>query len=152
MKIILRKNVATLGDAGEVVNVKNGYANNYLIPQGFAIRATEGTLKALETEKQQQARKIEQQRKTARELSAKLEQMPLKIHAKAGESGKLFGTVTAGDIAEALKQQGVDIDRRKIHLEAPIKTLGKFEADAKLFMDISAKISIEVEAEGAAAE
>jgi large subunit ribosomal protein L9 len=152
VKIILRKDVATLGDAGEVVTVKNGYANNYLIPQGYAIRATEGTLKALETEKKQQARKIELQRQNARELAEKLEQMTLKVSAKAGESGKLFGTVTAGDIAEALKVQGADIDRRKIHLEAPIKALGKYEADAKLFMDITAKLSIEVEAEGAAAE
>jgi large subunit ribosomal protein L9 len=152
VKIILRKDVATLGDAGEVVTVKNGYANNYLIPQGYAIRATEGTLKALETERQQQARKIELQRKTARELAAKLEQMTLKVLAKSGESGKLFGTVTAGDIAEALKAQGVEIDRRKIQLEAPIKALGKYEADAKLFMDISAKLSIEVEAEGASEE
>ena len=149
MKIILRKDVATLGDAGEVVSVKNGYANNYLIPQGYAIRATDGTIKALETEKKQQARKIELQRKTARDLAAKLEQMPVKVHAKAGESGKLFGTVTASDIAEALKLQGVEIDRRKITLEAPIKSLGKYEADAKLFLDISAKLSIEVEAEGA---
>jgi large subunit ribosomal protein L9 len=152
VKIILRKDVATLGDAGEVVAVKNGYANNYLIPQGFAIRATEGTLKALEIEKQQQTRKIELQRKNARELSAKLEQMTLKVQAKAGESGKLFGTVTAGDIAEALKAQGVDIDRRKIHLEAPIKLLGKYEANAKLYMDVTAKLSIEVEAEGTDAE
>ncbi len=152
MKIILRKDVATLGDAGEVVTVKNGYANNYLIPQGYAIRATEGTIKALETEKKQQARKIELQRKTARELAVKLEQTPVKVHAKAGESGKLFGTITAGDIADALKVQGVEIDRRKITLEAPIKSLGKFEAEAKLFMDIIAKLSIEVEAEGTAAE
>jgi large subunit ribosomal protein L9 len=152
VKIILRKDVATLGDAGEVVSVKNGYANNFLIPQGMAIRATEGTIKALETEKKQQARKIELQRKNARDLATKLEQIPLKVHAKAGESGKLFGTVTASDIAEALKQQGVEIDRRKISLEAPIKLLGKYEAEAKLFMDITAKLSIEVEAEGAAAE
>ncbi|HWQ25993.1 MAG TPA: 50S ribosomal protein L9 [Chlorobaculum sp.] len=149
MKIILRKDVATLGDAGEVVTVKNGYANNYLIPQGYAIRATEGTIKALETEKKQQTRKIELQRKSARDLATKIEQMTLKVQAKAGESGKLFGTVTASDIAEALKAQGVDIDRRKITLEAPIKSLGKYEADAKIFLDITVKLNIEVEAEGA---
>ncbi|NTU93306.1 MAG: 50S ribosomal protein L9 [Chlorobiaceae bacterium] len=150
MKIILRKDVATLGDAGEVVTVKNGYANNYLIPQGYAIRATDGTIKALETEKKQQAKKIELQRKNARDIAAKLEQTPVKVFAKAGESGKLFGTVTGGDISDALKQLGFEIDRRKITLEAPIKMLGKFEADAKLFMDITAKLSIEVEAEGSA--
>lgn len=142
--------MVTLGDAGEVVTVKNGYANNFLIPQGMAIRATEGTIKALETEKKQQAKKIELQRKNARDLAGKLEQMTLKVHAKAGESGKLFGTVTASDIADALKQQGVEVDRRKITLEAPIKMLGKFEAEAKLFMDIAAKLNIEVEAESAA--
>ncbi|NTV92066.1 MAG: 50S ribosomal protein L9 [Chlorobiaceae bacterium] len=148
MKVILRKDVAALGDAGEVVAVKNGYANNYLIPQGMAIRATEGTLKALETERKQQAKKVELQRKTARDLAAKIEQMSLKVFAKAGESGKLFGTVTSGDIADALKAQGIEIDRRKITLEAPVKALGKYEADAKVFMDVAVKISFEVEAEG----
>ncbi|NTV98832.1 MAG: 50S ribosomal protein L9 [Chlorobiaceae bacterium] len=151
MKVILRKDVATLGDAGEVVSVKNGYANNFLIPQGMAIRATEGTLKALETEKKQQAKKVEMQRSNAREIAQKIEQMSLKVYAKAGESGKLFGTVTAGDIAEALKVEGVEIDRRKITLEAPIKALGKYEADAKLFLDVSVKVHFEVEAQGAEA-
>ncbi|ACD89249.1 MAG: 50S ribosomal protein L9 [Chlorobium limicola] len=150
MKIILRKDVAALGDAGDVVAVKNGYANNYLIPQGMAIRATEGTLKALETEKKQQAKKIEQQRKNARDLAQKIEQMTLKVYAKAGESGKLFGTVTSADIAEALSAQGVEIDRRKITLEAPVKLLGKYEADAKLFMDVTVKVNFEVEAESSA--
>jgi len=150
VKIILRKDVAALGDAGDVVAVKNGYANNYLIPQGMAIRATEGTLKALETEKKQQAKKIEQQRKNARDLAQKIEQMTLKVYAKAGESGKLFGTVTSADIAEALSAQGVEIDRRKITLEAPVKLLGKYEADAKLFMDVTVKVNFEVEAESSA--
>ncbi len=151
MKVILRKDVATLGDAGEVVAVKNGYANNFLIPQGIAIRATEGTLKALETEKKQQAKKVELQRKNAREYAQKIEQLSLKVFAKAGESGKLFGTVTSTDIADALKAQGIEIDRRKITIEAPIKLLGKYEADAKIFMDITVKIQFEVEAEGAEA-
>lgn len=149
MKVILRKDVAALGDAGDVVAVKNGYANNYLIPQGMAIRATEGTLKALETEKKQQAKKIELQRKNARDLAQKIEQMILKVSARAGESGKLFGTVTSADIAEALKAEGVDIDRRKISLEAPVKALGKYEAEAKLFMDVTVKVTFEVEAEAA---
>jgi large subunit ribosomal protein L9 len=149
VKVILRKDVAALGDAGDVVAVKNGYANNYLIPQGMAIRATEGTLKALETEKKQQAKKIELQRKNARDLAQKIEQMILKVSARAGESGKLFGTVTSADIAEALKAEGVDIDRRKITLEAPVKALGKYEAEAKLFMDVTVKVTFEVEAEAA---
>jgi large subunit ribosomal protein L9 len=149
VKVILRKDVAALGDAGEVVAVKNGYANNFLIPQGLAIRATEGTLKALDTEKKQQARKVEMQRRNARELAQKIEQMALKVYAKAGESGKLFGTVTAGDIADALKGEGIEVDRRKITLEAPVKALGKYEADARLFTDVSVKVHFEVEAQGA---
>ncbi|ANT63933.1 MULTISPECIES: 50S ribosomal protein L9 [Prosthecochloris] len=150
MKIILRQNVATLGDAGEVVDVKNGYANNYLIPQGMATRATDGALKALETERKQQARKIEQQRIAAREIAARLQQLTLKVSAKAGETGKLFGTVTSADIAEALKAEGVTVDRRKITLEAPIRSLGNYEADVKLFMDVTSTIKVTVEAEGKA--
>jgi len=148
VKVILRKDVAALGDAGEVVAVKNGYANNFLIPQGMATRATEGTLRALETEKKQQAKKMELLRKSARDLAAKIEQMTLKIQAKAGDSGKLFGTVTSADISEVLKAQGVEIDRRKITIEAPVKALGKYEAEAKLFSDVTVKVSFEVEAEG----
>jgi len=151
VKVILRNNVATLGDAGDVVAVKNGYANNFLIPQGIAIRATEGTLRALETEKKQQTKKIELQRKSAREHAQKIEQMSLKVYAKAGDSGKLFGTVTSADIADALKAQGIDIDRRKITIEEAIKTLGKYEADAKIFQDITVKVHFEVEAEGSEA-
>lgn len=148
MKIILKQDIVTLGDAGDVVDVKNGYANNYLIPQGMALRATEGTLKALETERKQQARKIDQQRAAAREMADKLQQLSLKVSAKAGESGKLFGTVTSGDIAEALKNEGVTLDRRKISLDAPIKTLGNYEAGVKLFMDVTATLKVTVEAEG----
>jgi len=148
VKVILRKNVASLGDAGEVVDVKNGYANNYLIPQGMAARATDGALKALETERKQQARKIEQQRVAARAIAEKIQQMTLKVPARAGESGKLFGTVTSVNIADALKVEGVDVDRRKITLDAPIRALGNYEAEVKLFMDVSATIKVTVEAEG----
>jgi len=147
VKVILKREVSSLGDAGDVVEVRNGYANNYLIPQGMASRATEGALKAVETERKQQAKKIEQQRVAARELADRLQQITLKVSAKAGESGKLFGTVTSGDIAEALKGEGVDIDRRKITIDAPIKELGSYEASVKLFMDVSAKLTVMVEAE-----
>ena len=147
MKVILKRDVPSLGDSGDVVEVKNGYANNYLIPQGVASRATDGTLKALETERKQQAKKIEQQRIAARELAERLQQITIRVSAKAGESGKLFGTVTSGDIAEALKSEGVDIDRRKISLDAPIKELGNYEAGVKLFMDVSARLKVAVEGE-----
>ncbi|WP_294344864.1 50S ribosomal protein L9 [Prosthecochloris sp.] len=148
MKVILKKDIVTLGDAGEVVEVKNGYANNFLIPQGIALRATEGALKARDTERKQQAKKIEQQRIAARETADKLQQLNLKVSAKAGDSGKLFGTVTSGDIAEALKNEGVAVDRRKISLEAPIKALGNYEVGVKLFMDVSATLKVTVEAQG----
>lgn len=116
----------------------------------MATRATDGALKALETERKQQARKIEQQRIAARELAARLQQLTLKVSAKAGETGKLFGTVTSADIAEALKAEGVTVDRRKITLEAPIRSLGNYEADVKLFMDVTSTIKVTVEAEGKA--
>ncbi len=148
MKVILKKDIVTLGDAGEVVEVKNGYANNYLIPQGMALRATEGKLRALETERKQQARKIEQQRAAAREVADKVQLLNLKVSAKAGESGKLFGTVTSSDIAEALSGEGVTVDKRKISIEAPIKELGNYEVGVKLYMDVSATLKITVEAEG----
>ena len=103
------------------------------------------------TNENRQAKKVELLRKSAREHAQKIEQLSLKVYAKAGESGKLFGTVTAADIADALKSQGFDVDRRKITIEAPIKSLGKYEADAKIFMDITVKVHFEVEAEGSEA-
>jgi len=150
VKIILRKEVGNLGIQGEVVAVKDGYARNYLIPQGLAIRATEGAIKAIETEKKQRAFKIEKERKAARELADSIERLTLSLSAKAGDSGRLFGTITSQMVADALKAQGFDVDRKQINIEEPIKTLGKYEISVKLYTDVLATLNIEVEAEAAA--
>lgn len=147
MKIILRKEVENLGNQGELVIVKDGYARNYLIPRGLAVRATEGSVRAIETEKKQRAFKIEKERKGARELADKLEQAALTINARAGESGKLFGTVTTQMVADALKAKGFEIDRKQITLEEAIKTLGNHAVKVKLYTDVFATVNVLVEAE-----
>ncbi|ACF13121.1 ribosomal protein L9 [Chloroherpeton thalassium ATCC 35110] len=147
MKIILRKEVSSLGLQGEVVTVKDGYARNFLIPNGLAIRATEGAIKAIETEKKQRAFKIEKERKAARELADSIERISLSVCVKAGESGKLFGTVTPQMIADGLKTKGFDVDRKQITIEEPIKALGKYEVSIKLYTDVVATLKLEVEGE-----
>lgn len=149
MKIILKKDVDKLGNVGDILTVKDGYARNYLIPRGLAVRATEGMLKAIELEKKQKAFKIERERKAARELAESLERLQLRLKVKAGEGGRLYGAVTAQMVAEELKSKGFEIDRRQIIIDPPIKQLGKHEATVKLYSDVVAKLSLEVEAEAA---
>ncbi len=146
MKIILKKEVEKLGGVGDVLTVKDGYARNYLIPKGLAVRATAGMLKAMEVEKKQKAFKIERERKAARELAESLERLVLTIKAKAGEGGRLYGAVTTQMIAEALKAKGFEIDRKQIMIDPPIKQVGKHEVAVKLYTDVVAKLQLEVEA------
>lgn len=147
MKIILRKEVDNLGNAGDIVVVKDGYARNFLIPKGLASRATGGTVKAVETEKKQRVFKIERERKTAQSLAETLSQLSVTVKAKAGEEGKLYGAVTTQMIADALKAQGHDIDRRKIELDDAVKSLGNYSAKVKLYSDVVASVAVTVEAE-----
>jgi large subunit ribosomal protein L9 len=147
VKIILRKEVESLGTEGEVVTVKNGYARNYLIPKGLAIRATEGTIRAIETEKQQRAFKIEKERKSARDLAENIERLTLVVRAKAGESGKLFGAVTQQTVSDSLKTQGYDVDRKHVTIEEPIRALGNYTVRVKLFTDVFANVKVQVEAQ-----
>lgn len=149
VKIILRKELDNLGAQGDVVTVKDGYARNYLIPKGFATRATDGAVKAIENEKKQRAFKIEKERKAARELADSIERISLSIPTKAGESGKLFGTVTTQMISDTLKTQGFEVDKKNIVIEESIKMLGNYEVSAKLYTDVIAKLKIEVVAESA---
>lgn len=149
MKIILKKEVEKLGEMGEVVIVRDGYARNYLIPNGLAVRATDGMLKAIDTEKQQKAFKIERERKSARELADSIERLLLNVKVKAGEEGRLYGTVTSQMIVEGLKQKGYEVDRKQITIEPPIKQVGKHEVAIKLYSDVIAKLQLEVEAEAA---
>ena len=133
MEIILREDIEKLGKAGAVVEVASGYARNYLIPQGLAVVSTSQNLKMLETEKSKKSRQVERETAQANELAKKLSSFSCTIPAKAGVDDKLFGTVTSEDIAEALKASGIDVDKRKIVLNEPIKTLGVYNIDINLY-------------------
>ncbi|MFZ4621797.1 MAG: 50S ribosomal protein L9 [Bacteroidota bacterium] len=142
MKVILRQNYNTLGSIGDVVDVKDGFARNYLIPRSIAFRATEGNLKALEQEKKQLARKEEKVVQDSEKLAAQLGSVSLTITMKVGEDDKLFGAVTSQMISESLTEKGYTIDKRIIELEEPIKTLGIFEVPVKLHTKVSAKVKV----------
>ncbi|MDO5441400.1 MAG: 50S ribosomal protein L9 [Bacillota bacterium] len=145
MQVILLKDVKGLGRAGEVAKASDGYARNKLIPQGLVMEATPSNLKQLERKKAE----IEAQRafdkQVAEETKAKVESVTVKIASKAGENGKLFGAITAKDIAEALeKDHKIFLDKKKVDLSAPIKTLGKTDVDLKLYTGVVAKCHVEV--------
>jgi large subunit ribosomal protein L9 len=142
MKVILRQNYSQLGSIGDVVEVKNGFARNFLIPRSIAFRATEGNLKALEQEKKQLARKEEKVVQDSEKLAAQLGSVSLTITMKVGEDDKLFGAVTSQMISESLTEKGFTIDKRIIELEEPIKTLGIFEVPVKLHSKVSAKVKV----------
>ncbi len=142
MKIILRENVENLGQIGEVVSVKNGYARNYLIPRSFAYFATPKALKAIELEKKQFAKKQEKERVIAEELAAKLNEVQVSIPMKAGEENKLYGSVTSQMIALKLAEKGFDIDKRNIVLDDAIKSLGVFDVKVRLHSDVSSNLKI----------
>jgi len=146
MEIILKKDVAKLGYANDLVNVKSGYGRNYLIPKGYAIFASEGNKKAREEIIRQKAFKEEKLRKEAETIAKALEGVKVTIGAKAGTSGKIFGSVNAMQIADALKEQNnYDIDRKKIVVDTKgINALGSYKATIKLFKDIVAEIEFEV--------
>jgi large subunit ribosomal protein L9 len=142
MKIILRQNHEKLGAIGEVVSVKDGYARNYLIPRGVAYEATQGNLQQLEEEKKMASRRTDRDKKNAEALSAEIEKISLTIKMKVGEEDKLFGSVTAQQIAELLAEKSITIDKRSIELEEPLKALGIFEVPIKLAGGVSSKIKV----------
>lgn len=142
MKVILRQNYTNLGSIGDVVDVKDGYARNFLIPRSIAYRATAGNLKALEEEKKILARKEEKTAKEAEKLAAQLASASLTITMKVGEDDKLFGAVTSQMISDALAEKGFTIDKKIVELEEPIKTLGIFEVPVKLHSKVAAKVKV----------
>jgi len=148
MDIILQKEVENLGNQYELVKVKPGYARNFLIPRGLAIPATKSNIKVLEEITKQRAHKEEKLKKDAEALAVKLKDAVLKIAAKAGETGKIFGSVNAIQLAEAIEKLGYKVDRKNIDLKADhIKSTGKYTANVKLYRDIIAEITFEVIAE-----
>lgn len=142
MKVILRQTIDKLGKIGQIVDVKDGYALNYLIPKGFAYVAVKGNVRALEEEKKIVEKRNQKELKAAETLASELEKVSVTIPVQVGEEDKIFGTVTTQMIADALKEKGFDIDKRKIEMEEQIKTLGIYNVDIKLHPSVSAKIKV----------
>ena len=145
MEIILKRDVAKLGSTGEVVKVKNGYASNYLIPQGMAVQATESALKQRSENQKQRAFKEAKIKQAAQEIAQMLNGIRLDILTKVSSTGKIYGSVNTLQIAEALKLKGFNIDRKQIAInEEQIKEVGKYDADIKLHSEVRVKIEFEV--------
>jgi large subunit ribosomal protein L9 len=142
MEIILRQAVDNLGHPGDVVEVKAGYARNYLLPRGLAFVATEGNKKRIEQDRARLEEAENQRRTTAQELAAKLEEVSLTFSARVGEEGKLFGSVTAADIAQQLEAQGLHVEKRLIDLHDPIRALGVYRVPVRLHADVKPEIKV----------
>ena len=145
MVVILKRDVKGTGRAGDVVKVNDGYARNMLIPKGYAIEATKGNIRSLEKVKEKQAEEEAQQRAAASEKAEQLKKAQVTIVTKSGEGGRLFGSITSKDIADAVKEQtGISVDKKKIKLDQPIKNLGTFHVEIKLYYAINAEITVTV--------
>lgn len=144
MKVILREDVEHLGRSGELVTVKDGYGRNFLIPYKKAVPATEQNMRQLEHERAVIAARNAKLKGAAEEQARKIGAVQVTIRRKVGEQDKLYGSVTALDIAEALAAQDVQVDRRHIHLPEPIKAVGQYEVELRLHRDVTAKIKVEV--------
>ena len=146
MQVILKENIDTLGRIGDIVKVAPGYARNYLLPKGLAVEATAKNAKALDHVKRQMAYRKDKALESARNLAAKLTETPVTLLHKAGEEGKLFGSVTNMEIAAFLKGQGFEIDRKTILLAEPIKHVGEFDVPVKIHPEVSATLKVKVAA------
>lgn len=147
MKVILLKDVKGMGQAGELVNAKDGYARNYLIPRKIAIEATPDNLKKWKESKAEEAAQKEQELEESMKLKEQIEKITVNIKAKGGTEGRLFGSVTSQDISNGLKKQHkIDIDKRKIELKDNIKMVGVTEVEVKVYPDISATLKVDVSA------
>ena len=146
VKLILKEDIAGLGHAGDVVSVKPGFAKNFLVPQGKATQASEGKIREIEHLKKQIAEKVAKELADLKKTQKAIEGLSLEVKAKAGEEGKLFGSVTPAQIAELLQARGYEIDRRKIDLDA-IKEVGEHAVKVKLHRDVVATVKVQVSAE-----
>lgn len=149
MKLILREAVQNLGDPGDIVDVKPGYGRNYLIPQGLAYVASEANIRRLEDEKAAAEERARRDYLEAKRRAAQLDGMVLTFHARASEEGKLFGSVTPGDIADRANEQDLDfeVERRQVLMPEPFKTLGVGKVVVRLFTDVEAEVEVRVERE-----
>lgn len=147
MKLILREDVENLGKGGDLVDVKPGYGRNFLLPRGLAVVANTKNVRELDHQKTVASAKAAKLKASAEAVAKRLSETPVVLRRKAGEQDKLFGSVTAIDIAEALAARGLQLDRRSIDLAEPIKTVGDFEVPVKLHHDVVGKVKVKVEAE-----
>jgi large subunit ribosomal protein L9 len=142
MQVILLENVPSLGKAGDLVKVSDGYGRNYLIPQKKAILATEKSVKVIEHQRRQVQQRMEKGKKDAEKLGHRIEKLSCTFAKTVGESGKLFGSVTSMDIENYLKENGIEVDRKKISLEEPIKNLGMFTVPIKLHAEVTTHLKV----------
>jgi len=147
MKVILHEEVKNLGKIGEVVDVAEGYARNFLIPKKLAVEANIKNVRALTHEKKKIEEKTKKIKGAAQQLSEKISSLTLTLHAKAGEEEKLFGSITTMDIVEALKKEGIEIERKKIVLDEPIKRLGSYSIHIKIHPELTTHLNVQVVAE-----
>jgi large subunit ribosomal protein L9 len=146
MEVILRDDVKSLGKAGQMVRVRPGFARNYLLPQGLAYEATEGNKKRIVAETRARSSRLAAEKDSATPFADRLEGTALALTGNAGEEGKLFGSITASDIAEALKAQGLEVDRRRIELDQPIKSLGEHVVPVRVHPEVQAHVRVTVTA------
>lgn len=146
MRVILKQQVKGVGSAGDVKDVSDGYARNFLLPRGLAVEADETAIKTLDQKRRSAEKKEARELAEAKELQAKIQAMELDYAVNAGEGGRLFGSVTNKDIADQLARSGLKIDRRKLMLEEPIRQLGEYQVEIRLHPEVTAKLKIKVAA------
>jgi large subunit ribosomal protein L9 len=145
MKVVLREDVEKLGRKGDLLEVADGYARNYLVPRGLAIVATKGVVNQASAMRRNRQLREDRDREAAQEVATRLTGTPITVTARAGEAGKLFGSVTAADIVDAVRSQtNVEIDRRKVTLAEPLKEIGPAEVPVQLHSDVTVQLSVEV--------
>jgi len=147
MEVILKEDVAKLGSRGDVVKVAEGYGRNFLLPRKLAIEATSGNKKVIEQMRAAALRRSAKEKAQAEELSRQFDGLSVSLHRRSGEHDQLFGSVTSSDLADALERKGFNVDRRKIQLHEPLKTLGEFTVPVKLHKDVTAHLKVIIEKE-----
>jgi len=144
MKVILTEEIRGLGTRGDTVNVKDGYARNYLLPKNLAREATPGNMKSIEQERKKWAALAQQEKTAAEKAAASVQGIKITVQKRVGENGHLFGSVTANEIADALEAKGIAVDKRRIELAHSIKTIGTHEVDVRLHREVTAHVQVEV--------
>jgi large subunit ribosomal protein L9 len=145
MKVLLKQDVPKIGKKGQILEVKEGYARNFLIPGGMAVEASGGAMKQIEEEKKASDRHKAKEKEEAQGLAKKIEELSILLKHKAGDEGRLFGSITSAEVAEALKQKSFNIDKKKIVLEEPIRLVGDYEVKIKLHPEVAAHLNVRVE-------